>query len=128
MSWWQRLQSKLRAGRTVPTGQRGEQLAASYLRAHGHRIRERNWHCPIGEIDMITELGDLLIFVEVKTSEVAHDIRPEQRVHNRKQAKLRSLAEYYIKAKGLSRPCRFDVIAVIWSAGNPEVNHIENAF
>ncbi|MBP5618294.1 MAG: YraN family protein, partial [Clostridia bacterium] len=49
------------------TGERGEKLAARYLRRKGYRILERNFQTRFGEIDLIARKGDQLVFVEVKT-------------------------------------------------------------
>jgi len=89
---------------------------------------ERNWRCSFGEIDLVADQQGTCVFVEVKTSEKLHWIRPENRVHLRKQAKLRQLAQYYVKRHRVTSPCRFDVIAVWWEDGKPHIKHYENAF
>ena len=47
-------------------GELGEALAAQYLEAQGWRVAARNYRCPWGEIDLICENEQFLIFVEVK--------------------------------------------------------------
>ena len=49
------------------SGQRGENVAARYLRNLGYKIIIRNFRCPLGEIDIIAKDGRTLVFVEVKT-------------------------------------------------------------
>ncbi|MBI5829282.1 MAG: YraN family protein [Chloroflexi bacterium] len=44
-------------------GQLGEQLAADHLAARGYEIVTRNYRCPSGEIDLVTRLRDLWVFV-----------------------------------------------------------------
>ena len=45
----------------------GERLAAAHLEAKGYRIRARNYRCREGEIDIVAQDGDTLVFVEVRT-------------------------------------------------------------
>ena len=47
-------------------GTQYEQRAAGYLREQGYHIREMNYRCRMGEIDIVAEEGDYLVFVEVK--------------------------------------------------------------
>ncbi|MFZ4438247.1 MAG: YraN family protein, partial [Syntrophales bacterium] len=51
----------------ISTGKKGEELAAAYLEEAGYRIIERNYRCLFGEIDMVAEEGETLVFVEVKS-------------------------------------------------------------
>src|SRR5438132_11557579 len=44
-------------------GALGEEAAADLLRSGGYRIVARNHRCPRGEIDLIAEKGELLVFV-----------------------------------------------------------------
>ena len=45
----------------------GEAAARSHLVSRGYVVRDVNWRCPEGEIDLIAELQGTLVFVEVKT-------------------------------------------------------------
>lgn len=115
------------AGETA-TGARGERAAVDFLCAAGYRILQRNWRCPLGEIDVICRDGETLVFVEVKASEKPGVLPPEVRVNQRKRAKLHALAAYYIKQSKQNATCRFDVIAVVWLNGAPQLKHFKNAF
>jgi putative endonuclease len=94
-------------------GQTGERLAAERLVQCGYRILERNFRCRYGEIDIVAEDGDDLVFAEVKTRRgVAYGL-PEEAVTARKQQKLIELALYYLDAHACSeRSWRIDVVAV----------------
>ena len=48
-------------------GKEGEHDAEAFLRSAGYRIRAVNWRCPLGEIDVIAESSNVIVFVEVKT-------------------------------------------------------------
>ena len=47
-------------------GNQGEKIAAAYLESKGYRILEQNYHTRFGEIDLVAQEGDSLVFVEVK--------------------------------------------------------------
>ena len=111
-------------------GKWGEDKACNYLQADGYQILRRNYKCRIGEMDIIAQKRDLLAFVEVKTRRTASYGRPGEAVNYRKQAKLISVALYFLKeAAWKDASCRFDVIEVI---AHPDqtflINHIEDAF
>ena len=94
-------------------GRRGEQMAADALRERGYRIVERNFRCRYGEIDLIAEERDDLVFVEVKTRRGSAFGWPEEAVTLTKRRKLAEVASYYLDlhAEG-DRPWRIDVVAI----------------
>jgi putative endonuclease len=92
---------------------RGETAAADFLERRGHTVVERNWTCKAGEIDVISLDADELVFVEVKTRATNKCGSPEEAVDESKQERIRSLAEIYLSAAGLTDvDVRFDVIAI----------------
>jgi putative endonuclease len=110
-------------------GEAGEDLAAATLKKNGYKILARNYLTPLGEIDLIARQGKTLVFVEVKTRESMRFGSPQEAVSAAKQAKLRRLAEYYLKDKRLPEiPVRFDVVAVILAEDGPQVEIIQGAF
>jgi putative endonuclease len=111
------------------TGRQGEELAADYLSRLGYRILERNYRSRFGEIDMIAQEGDTLVFVEVKSRRTLSYGEPEQAVDKAKQRRLSLLSLGYLAEKGLvGRPARFDVVAVRLGKEGGEVELIKNAF
>ncbi|MBW2637887.1 MAG: YraN family protein [Deltaproteobacteria bacterium] len=114
---------------TKETGKRGEEIAATYLKKEGYRIRERNYRCPVGEIDIIALDGNEVVFVEVKSRRSDDFGEPEAAVDARKQAKLSRIALSYINEHNLNdRNARFDVVAVSFSKGAHHLRLIRNAF
>ena len=110
-------------------GRRGEEIAARHLRKQGLRILERNFRCAVGEIDIIAEQDDELVFVEVKTRRSDTYGEPALSVDTNKQRKIARVALAYISMKGLEdRNGRFDVISVLLKGGRTTVEHIEHAF
>lgn len=103
-------------------GRTGERLAAEFLARRGYCILEQNYRCRHGEIDLVAEEGQDLVFVEVKTRRgVAYGL-PEEAVTPRKRQKLREVANHYLDAHHCSeRAWRIDVVAVqLSSGGKPE--------
>jgi putative endonuclease len=110
-------------------GERGENVAARYLRNKGYRIITRNFRCEMGEIDIIARDGKILVFVEVKTR-AYDDPTPEEQVNLAKQQAITRVAKLYLSRYGSPQPpARFDVVAIVWPTGqNPIIRHEEGAF
>lgn len=118
-------------GRSRATlGQRGENVAAKYLRSQGYTIILRNFRCRLGEIDIIARDGKSIVFVEVKTRANDEMASLEDRVDEAKQKQLTSVAKFYLGRYGVPQPpARFDVVAIVWPPGrDPIVQHIPFAF
>ncbi|MFZ5447703.1 MAG: YraN family protein [Thermodesulfobacteriota bacterium] len=110
-------------------GDAGEDLAAAALKKQGYKILERNYLTPLGEIDLIARQGKTLVIIEVKTRKSTRFGTPQEAVSIAKQAKLRRLADYYLKEKRLTGvPLRFDVVAIILANEVPQIEIIRNAF
>src|SRR2546426_11439969 len=105
-------QAKIKAARQG-LGRTGERLAAEVLTNRGYRILERNFRCGYGEIDLVAEDGQELVFVEVKTRRGEAFGRPEEAVTIHKQRKLVQVASYYLDLHTCAeRSWRIDVVAV----------------
>ena len=99
-------------------GRTGERLAALELVGQGYHILERNFRCRHGEIDLVAEDEQDLIFVEVKTRRGTSYGRPEEAVTLHKQRKLVEVATYYLDLHACpDRSWRIDVVAVQLSTG-----------
>ena len=110
-------------------GALGEEAAADLLRSGGYRIVARNHRCPRGEIDLIAEKGELLVFVEVRTRATGAFGGPEETVNQRKQRRVIAAArDYLAQRRGPAKAARFDVIAVVDGPRGPALTHFENAF
>src|SRR6266566_6565876 len=103
-------------------GRTGERLAAEELSRRGYHILEKNFRCSYGEIDLVAEDAQDLVFVEVKTRRGNAYGLPEEAVTLRKQRKLVQVASYYLDLQACSeRSWRIDVVAVQLSkSGKPE--------
>ena len=110
-------------------GRQGEQTAAAYLKKKKYRIVGMNYACRFGEIDVIAENRDYLVFVEVKRRKNADFAAAREFVTAAKQRRVILAAEQYLAANPTEKQPRFDVIEVYDGDGQKYyVNHIENAF
>jgi putative endonuclease len=113
----------------ITTGKEGEKIAAVFLKKNGYRICESNFHCPIGEVDIIAREKGELVFIEVKTRKSREMGYPEQAVGSKKQRKMSQLALWYMQQKKLKEvPARFDVVAITLLPDGNEIRLIRNAF
>ncbi len=112
-------------------GDVGEREAARYLRKKKYRILQSQMRNRFGEIDLIAQDGDTIVFVEVKTRREAGHGAPFEAVTAEKQRKLTLAALAYLKRNRLlDRRCRFDVVSIVWPDGivHPQIEHFVNAF
>jgi len=110
-------------------GVKGEDLAVKFLKKKGYKILSRNYKTPLGEIDIVAEDGETLVFVEVKTRADNSFGQPFEAVNYRKREKLKKVALYYLKnccKKDL--PSRFDVLSIQAGGHKSAIEHITDAF
>jgi len=141
LDWLQNLFTANEKGDAKPAkrdalGDRGENVAARFLRNQGYKIICRNFRCNLGEIDIVARDGRTLVFCEVKTRtyDKADDpgvgVAPEDQVNAVKQHQVCKAAKFYLSRYGVPQPpARFDVIAIVWPQGRePQIRHTPNAF
>jgi len=111
-------------------GRHGERLAEAALRRAGLRIVERRFRSRHGEIDLVAELGELLVFVEVKTRRGTGYGMPAEAVTAAKRRHMVRAAEAYLQRRRChDRACRFDVVEVHLGPDDAaRIEHIEDAF
>ena len=107
----------------------GEKLAVAELKRRGYAITARNYRTECGEIDIVAEDGDTLVFVEVKARETAEFGTAAEAVTSWKQRRLVRMArDYLIRERVPDRPCRFDVVAIMLDGPEPAIEVFQNAF
>src|SRR4030065_2466914 len=112
----------------ISKGKQGEDAAAAFIAKEGYKIIERNFRCPLGEIDIVAIDKGVLVFVEVKTRSSNKFGLPEEAVNRRKQHQMAKTAQFYISRKKLfNSPARVDVVAVILSGEEIEGGGIRTA-
>jgi len=114
------------------TGKWGEREAERYLVSRQRfSIVEKNWRCPLVEIDIVARQKDVLVFVEVKTRSPEPYLSPKFTLTLNKRRRLGRLAKLYLKQNHITgQRCRFDVVALIrGSDGKVEnLEYIRSAF
>ncbi len=109
---------------TKRVGKVGEQLAACKLYDDGHKIISMNEICsPHGEIDIISEKDNSLIFTEVKTYAKEQLTVPELQIDISKLKKLENAILFYLDKYNINKDIRLDGMTVILGK-----NHIINKF
>ncbi|MCW2494859.1 YraN family protein [Jatrophihabitans sp.] len=112
-------------------GNFGEDVAVRHLAALGLTILERNWRCPVGELDIIATEGSTLVFVEVKTRSSLAFGDPAEAVTAAKAARIRRLAVQWLAEHPEQRhpDVRFDVVSVVRvGPGGLTISHFPGAF
>ncbi len=111
-------------------GERGEAIAAAYLKGQKFTIVEKNYRCKGGEIDIIAKDGKTFVFVEVKTRRTLSFGPPQQALTSFKQRQISKAALTWLADKKLfGASARFDVIAILLpDHALPQIDHIRNAF
>ena len=95
------------------TGILGELLACDFLSKNGYHILETNYRCPEGEIDIVAQQEDTLVFVEVRTKRSHRFGTPEESITKTKMRRLRAVAAHYGQNRdGLPDSWRIDVLAI----------------
>lgn len=113
-------------------GKWGEQLVAEKLRGCGWQIRETNYRCRMGEIDLIASNAHYLVFVEVKLRRNDRYGRASEAVTPGKRDRLRAAAQMYLLDHPTELQPRFDVAEIYAPQGMntiaPRISLLENAF
>ena len=94
------------------TGQEGEKRVANYLRNKGFSVIKRNYTCKYGEIDIIAQNTEYILFVEVKTRKEASLISGSEAVDAFKRARIIKTAEDFLSKTDCTLQPRFDVAEV----------------
>ena len=116
----------------VSKGAIGEVLAARFLRDKKYTILSSNFRCRQGEVDIIAQDGQYIVFVEVKTRSSDSMYTAREAVTTAKQRKLIVTAGVYLSRFETKLQPRFDVVEVVTEPGSPakvsEINHIIGAY
>lgn len=96
-------------------GRLGEARAATHLTDSGYDVLDRNWRCPLGEIDIVASRGGALAIVEVKTRTSTAYGHPFEAIDDDKLARLWRLGAAWAREhpeEAARRRLRVDAIAV----------------
>ena len=111
------------------TGDLGEKAVAEFILSKGYIISAMNYRTRFGEIDIIAENNERILFVEVKTRSENRIIEPYEFVDPIKQNKIFVTANIYLQNNGIDLQPRFDVASVIKDKdGKMHIKYFKNAF
>lgn len=110
-------------------GKLGEDLAVKFLQKRGFKILARNWKSPRwGELDVVAEDKNTLVFVEVKTRSPGSLGRPFEAVNYYKlRSLLKTAQNYKLHNPGTPEQLRIDVASVVLER-IPEIEYFENIY
>ena len=111
-------------------GRWAEEVAARYLTDRGLVCRDRNFRSRHGEIDLVMEDDEVLVFVEVRSRSRAGFLDPAESVDRAKRTRLVRTADTWLRSRrAVPVPaCRFDVVAVTGEPDDPGIRWVRDAF
>ncbi len=112
-------------GKTQRFGDYGERLASRFLERKGYRIITRHVTSAYGEIDIVAQDGDELVFVEVKTRRSMAFGYPEESITDSKLERLQKAMDAYMAEYPHHQDYRLDCIFISLDTGKPVITHYE---
>jgi len=110
-------------------GKMGEDLACTELERRGYAILARRYRSRFGEIDIVANHEETIVFVEVKARDGDEFGGGAAAVTAWKQRRIAQMAIDYVARHRLhDRPCRFDVVTVEFTDGEAKVEVFQSAF
>ena len=114
-------------------GDIGEKEAEEFLVKSGYKILDRNYRVKnIGEIDLIAEKSNKLIFIEVKTRDAKHETSFPIgfSINEKKKRNLKRICQIYLIGRGISPNKNWQVDAVFvlvdLKMNSHSIEHLEN--
>ena len=113
-----------KAASSTKKGKMYEEQVAAYIKALGYQIREQNFRCFYGEIDLIAQKGKDLFLIEVKGQR--QDYQAELKVNYAKRQRILNASAEYLRCCNLWQDyaVHYDVAVV---TGN-QVHYYADAF
>ncbi len=115
---------------SLAKGHTVESQVALYLAAQGLTLLHRNFRCKQGEVDLIAEMGDQLIFIEVRFRQNTNYGSAQESITRSKQRKIIQSARFFLcRYPGYANhACRFDVVGVTLKGQQLDFDWIQHAF
>jgi len=106
-------------------GLAAEKIAATFLTNSGLKLVAQNYHCRYGEIDLIMQEANTLVFIEVRLRSNRQFGGAGDSITAKKQQKLIAAAQHFLQSPEATKhhdsPCRFDAVLMT----KADINHIE---
>ncbi len=105
----------------------GEKIAQGYLLKKGYKILETNFYTKKGEIDIIVQKNNCIIFVEVKTRTNLKFGTPGMAVNSIKKQHIKKASKIFLYLNKMYKyDIRFDVVEVYICEGKCKITHFKN--
>ena len=102
-----------------------EQQASRFLQQQGLTELEKNYRCRLGELDLVMQDQETLVFVEVRQRQDTRFGNALESIDKRKQYRIRKAAAHYLLHHDWAGPCRFDAVGI---DGTGKLHWIPSAF
>ena len=110
-------------------GNFGEDFVTKYLNKYGYKVLAKNFKCNYGEIDIIFEDNDEIVFGEIKTRNGIKYGYPAESITSIKRKHIFNTSKYFLYInKLLNKNIRYDVFEVYINNKKPTINHIKSIF
>lgn len=110
-------------------GNDGENIAAAFLEENGYTVKVKNYRNIFGEIDIVAEKGEHIVFVEVKLRKENPRVSGLESVTLSKQRKIIKTSFLFLQDHHISLQPRYDVISITdLGDGKYKTEHIKSAF
>jgi len=108
-------------------GDKAERIALKHLKKHKLKLIEKNYLCRHGEIDLIMQEGDSIVFIEVRYRKNPHYGGAVASVNKHKLRKISKSIEHYLLKNNLGYiPCQIDVLGLEGDLQKPKITWIRN--
>ena len=111
-------------------GKKSEQLACQFLEKNGLKLLEKNFNSRFGELDLIMQDSQELVFVEVRYRKNTNFGHTSETITYAKQSKIIKTASVFLQqhAKLAEYPARFDVVCLTGNVNDANIEWIKSAF
>lgn len=107
-----------------------EEQAKSYLLSRGYRLLAENYLTRGGELDLVVQEGEVIVFVEVRQRRSSRYGSAAESIGAQKIARLRRTALHYLATRygRDDLPVRFDAVVIEGSRDRHTLHHFQAAF
>ncbi len=102
--------------RTISQGRKGENIANDFLSGKGYKTLSKNYFSHGGELDIVMQQGEMIVFVEVKSIQQSSLFSIYGSLTKSKKRSLLKAANQWLLANNRHKwPYRFDFVGVIFN-------------
>ncbi len=111
---------------TRDKGKLAEEIALNHLKSKGYFFIQSNFYIKGGEIDLIMQDKDFIVFVEVKSLNKQSNYSIYTTLTKFKKARLKkTIGRWLFENNKLETPWRCDFIGIIFDGESHQVEHFE---